>query len=75
MAPPPGSAQASARSFAASRALAGGLIVGAGLAAYCNSFPGILVFDEHPDRWMIAGLLVIVASGAITLVAAHRRPA
>ncbi|WP_414663615.1 tetratricopeptide repeat protein [Horticoccus sp. 23ND18S-11] len=46
MAPPSGSAHASARAFAASRALAGGLIVGAGLAAYCNSFPGILVFDD-----------------------------
>jgi drug/metabolite transporter (DMT)-like permease len=36
---------------------------------------GILVFDEHPDRWMVAGLLVIVASGALALHAAHRRQA
>lgn len=36
---------------------------------------GMIVFDEHPDRWMIAGLAIIALSGALALAAARRRPA
>jgi drug/metabolite transporter (DMT)-like permease len=35
---------------------------------------GMLVFDEYPDRWMIAGLAIIALSGTLALVAARRRP-
>ncbi len=35
---------------------------------------GMIVFDEYPDRWMIAGLAIIAASGTLALVAARQRP-
>ena len=33
---------------------------------------GIIFFAERPDRWMLAGLATILASGAITLLATRR---
>lgn len=35
---------------------------------------GMIVFDEYPDRWMLAGLAIIALSGTLALAAARRRP-